>query len=321
MTLTDYFIHAAVSNENDIPPQMVKLWHPTLNGTLHPGDVMPGSSKLIWWQCEKGHAWQAKAYTIKSGSACPYCAGKRPIVGQTDLATTHPHIAKMWSQRNKLSPEDVTAGSHKRVWLLCGNNHEWEAQIDAVTIMGCGCPYCAGKRAIPGETDLATLRPDLMEEWDYEKNTINPGETTIASHDKAWWKCEIGHSYQAVVFSRTREKASGCPYCTGRLVLTGFNDVAALRPKLAEEWYQPLNGSLTPDKVTLGSNKKVWWQCGEGHVWQAYIYARTRRKASGCPVCAGMVKQRKNSIVELRQHKESAHARKRADIAPAGINA
>jgi hypothetical protein len=196
----------------------------------------------------------------------------------------------MWSPRNELLPTEVTAASHKKVWWVCEKGHEWEAKIDTVTVLGCGCPYCAGKLAIPGETDLATLRPDLMAQWDFEKNTLKPEEITIASHDKVWWKCDQGHSWKAVVFSRTKENGSGCPYCTGRLVLSGFNDLATLKPNLANQWYQPLNGELTPDKVTLGSNKKVWWQCSEGHVWQAYIYARTKPNGTGCPVCAGTVK-------------------------------
>jgi len=164
-------------------------------------------------------------------------------------------------------------------------------------VEGCGCPYCAGKRAIPGETDLATVRPDILEQWDTEKNVgIDPSELLPSSHDKVWWKCELGHSWQAMVFSRAKENGAGCPYCTGRKVLPGFNDLATLKPKLAEEWYQSLNGELKPEDVTLGCNKKVWWQCSDRHVWQAAIYSRTRKKGTGCPVCAGMVKQRKNSI-------------------------
>ena len=297
-----------VSGENDmatVAPEMARLWHPTRNGTLRPTDITPGSGKLIWWQCEKGHEWQANAYTVKAGSDCPYCAGKRPIVGETDLATTHPQIWTFWSERNRLLPTEVTAGSHRKVWWICEKGHEWEGVISHVTGGNWGCPYCSGKRAIPGKTDLATLRPDLMKEWDFEKNVVDPRETTIASHDKVWWKCELGHSYSSVVFSRTRENSAGCPYCAGRKVLPGFNDLATLKPKLAEQWYQPLNGALQPEDVTLGSNKKVWWQCKEGHIWRAVVYSRTRKRPGGCPVCAGQVKLPKNSAEE-REKKRKA---------------
>ena len=273
--------------------QFAVLWHPTRNGELKQVEVPPGSNRRVWWQCQRGHEWQAPAYSIKAGSSCPYCAGKKAIPGETDLATTHPKLLSRWSEKNKLRPTEVTAGSQKKVWWICEKGHQWEAYIFSVAMDGCGCPYCAGKKAIPGETDLATLRPDLMEQWDFEKNTMVPQETTVASHDKAWWKCELGHSWQAAVFSRTREKnASGCPYCIGKRVLPGFNDLGTLKPKLAEEWHDSLNKELRPEDVTLGSNKKVWWECGDGHVWQAAVYSRTRKKGTGCPLCAGMVKRK-----------------------------
>ena len=124
---------------------------------------------------------------------------------------------------------------------------------------------------------------------------------TLGSHRKLWWRCEKGHSWQAMPFSRTKEKGSGCPYCTGKKVLVGFNDLQTLRPKLAKEWHRSLNGELEPSDVTLGSNKKVWWRCEEGHVWQAAVYSRTRARASGCPVCAGVVKTNKKSTDRKRR--------------------
>lgn len=292
MTLQDYFLdHGPQREPHEALTEMMKLWHPSRNADLKPEDISSGSNKRIWWRCEKGHEWQARINSVKAGGGCPYCFGRYAIAGETDLATTHPHMVKFWSRRNKLAPAAVTAGSHKKVWWVCDRGHEWEALVGSVVMDGCGCPYCSGKRAICGETDLATLRPDLMDQWDFEKNRMDPGEILPSSHEKVWWKCGKGHSWQAMVFSRTRENGAGCPYCTGRLVLTGFNDLATLKPKIAEEWYGPLNGSLRPECVSLGSNKKVWWQCREGHVWRAAIYSRTRRKGTGCPVCAGTVKQ------------------------------
>lgn len=315
---------AVQAGKNDITamaPEMARLWHPTKNGTLKPTDISPGSRKSVWWQCERGHVWQAQVYSVKSGCGCPYCSGRNAIPGETDLATTHPHLIRFWSKKNTLSPSEITAGSHKKVWWICEKGHEWDALVGTIALEGSGCPYCAGKRAIPGETDLATVKPELLEEWDYEKNTVNPGEILPSTHEKAWWKCALGHSWQAVVFSRTREQSASCPYCTGRKVLPGFNDLATLKPKVAQEWYQPLNGELKPEDVTLGSNKKVWWQCSDGHVWQAYIYARARRKGTGCPVCAGVVKQRRSSIRDVQRPIKKAHSRTNSEKSPASVNA
>jgi len=90
---------------------------------------------------------------------------------------------------------------------------------------------------------------------------------------------------EAPVSRRTRQ-GSGCPVCTGRTVLTGFNDLATRFPDVAAQWHSTRNADLTPDRVTAGSGKRVWWRCGQGHEWEAKITSRTCQ-GSGCPVHAG----------------------------------
>ena len=205
-----------------------------------------------------------------------------------DYMYANPAPDRRWHPtRNTLDPAKLTPGSKRRAWFVCGEGHTWESFIQSVVVNGCGCPYCAGKRAIPGRNDLATVCPEVLQQWDFAKNVgIDPGGILPSVHQKVWWRCELGHSWQARVFSRTRERSSRCPYCTNKLVLTGFNDLATLKPQIAREWYHPLNGELKPEQVTVKSNRKVWWQCGEGHVWQAFIYARTKPNGTGCPICA-----------------------------------
>ena len=83
---------------------------------------------------------------------------------------------------------------------------------------------------------------------------------------------------------------SGCPYCGGRRVLAGFNDLATQAPEVAAQWHPTLNGNLTPSMVTAGSHRKAWWLCPLGHVWKAAVYSRTGKQKCGCPVCAGKVR-------------------------------
>lgn len=210
----------------------------------------------------------------------------------------HQALVRWHPERNgTLSPAAVSCGSHKRAWFRCDRGHEWEALIVSVLLDGCGCPYCTGKKALPGFNDLATQFPEVALEWDPDRNGgRSPDAVLPSSHDRVWWQCSRGHSWQAVIFSRTTGRPSGCPYCTGRKVLPGFNDLAALKPKVAQEWHPTLNDTLRPTQVTPGSNKKVWWQCADGHVWQAAIYSRTRAKAADCPVCAGIGKRKKSPM-------------------------
>lgn len=117
---------------------------------------------------------------------------------------------------------------------------------------------------------------------------------TDGSNRKVWWLCSNGHAYTATVEARTK-RGAGCPYCAGRRVLPGFNDLATVYPDIAAEWQSELNGALTPRMVTAGSKRKVWWQCKEGHVWQAAVFSRTGKQKCGCPACAGRVSPEKQA--------------------------
>ena len=135
--------------------------------------------------------------------------------------------------------------------------------------------------------------PQLQKEWCTERNgALTPELVSCGQRRSVWWRCDKGHIYRAVIYSRAREGGTGCPYCAGRRVLAGFNDLETVMPELAQQWEPTLNGALTPQDVTRGSKKQVWWRCGEGHVWKAAVYSRTRKKAAGCPVCAGKVKMK-----------------------------
>ena len=61
------------------------------------------------------------------------------------------------------------------------------------------------------------------------------------------------------------------------------NSLAAVHPELVAEWSEK-NLPLTPDSITFGSNKKVWWKCSLGHSWKAKISDRTIL-GKDCSVC------------------------------------
>ncbi|MGN1004299.1 MAG: zinc-ribbon domain-containing protein [Oscillospiraceae bacterium] len=275
-------------------PELAAQWHPSKNAPWTPADVLPGSHKKVWWRCEKGHEWQAIVKSRASGCGCPVCAHREILPGDNDLASAHPELARQWhpTRNGTLRPEDVAAGTRRKVWWRCEKGHEWQAAV-ASRADGAGCPVCAGKKIIPGENDLASSFPDVAAQWHPDKNgALTADSVSPYSNRKVWWVCALGHEYAAAVAARTMH-GSGCPYCTGRKVLVGFNDLAALEPKVAAQWHPTLNGALMPEMVTAGSHRKVWWQCPEGHVWKAVIYSRAGPKKCGCPVCAGRIKKQK----------------------------
>lgn len=294
--------------ENDLAsqhPELAAQWHPAKNAPLTPERVSLGSHKVIWWRCPKGHEWQVMVKTRVFGAGCPVCANRAVLPGQNDLETTHPVLAAQWhpTKNGGLTPQSVTAGTHRKVWWRCEIGHEWQAAVSS-RAAGVGCPVCAGKQVLLGENDLASRFPGIAAQWNEAHNgTLTPEQISAYSNRRVWWRCERGHEWQAAVGSRTKA-GSGCPYCTNRKVLAGFNDLATARPVLAAQWHPTLNGTLTPAMVMPGSHQKVWWQCDVGHIWKAVIHSRAGPQNCGCPVCAGRVseKWRKRYAAALALH-------------------
>lgn len=199
--------------------------------------------------------------------------GKTALLAQWDIEQNLP-----------LTPDDVTFGSHKRVWWTCPNGHSWQAMVYTCS-EGTGCPYCTGRKALPEQNCLAKQFPMLAVEWDSEKNApLTPKDITPGSHKLIWWRCQNGHSYRSAV--KTRVQGSGCPYCAGKNVLPEETSLATEYPSIAKEWDAAKNVPLLPTQVISGTRRKVWWRCPKGHSWRAAVYSRTTL-GTGCPVCTG----------------------------------
>ncbi len=208
------------------------------------------------------------------------------------------------TKNGMLTPSQITPGTTRKVWWRCEHGHEWRATVASRT-GGSGCPYCAGKAVIAGENDLATSYPELAAQWHTTNNLpLTPTAVTPYSNRKVWWRCEQGHEYQAAVSHRSKH-GSGCPYCANRKVLFGFNDLATVEPNIAAQWHPTLNGALTPQMVTAGSRKRVWWECPSGHVWKAVVYSRATGRKCGCPVCAGSVRPRRSTQNRISTSEEA----------------
>lgn len=79
-------------------------------------------------------------------------------------------------------------------------------------------------------------------------------------------------------------RPQGCPYCSGKRVWIGFNDLETTHPEIAKEWDYTKNGNLSPTLVSMGSGKKIWWKCKYGHEYQRPINRECTCKGR-CPVC------------------------------------
>jgi very-short-patch-repair endonuclease len=134
--------------------------------------------------------------------------------------------------------------------------------------------------------------PALSAEWDTSKNkNLTPNHFYPKSATKVWWKCSMGHEWQARISHR--ESGSGCPICSGR-VAGSENNLSVINTVLAKEWHYQKN-KLLPYDYLPNSGKKVWWKCTKGHEWQATIASRNSNGA-GCPFCSGNDIEESDSI-------------------------
>lgn len=162
-----------------------------------------------------------------------------------------------------------------------------------------------------GKISLAEKCPELVKEWDYDKNDKGPEEYGYGSDKKVWWICKYGHNHEMRISSRVKR---GCPICNkSHLINTrkknsnskcknknqgkpnniAINNFAVKMPHLITEWNVDKNGELTPYIVYPYSKIKVWWKCSLGHEWETPVYCRT--EGTGCPIC---YKNRRSSMPE-----------------------
>ena len=133
---------------------------------------------------------------------------------KNNFAEVYPDLVRFWNyeKNNRLKPENFRSKSNESVWWKCPIcNGEWKSTINNIA-KGNRCPYCSGHRVLKGYNDLETLNPSLVEEWNFEKNTLKPSEITVGSGKKVWWICKkCGNEWKAGVSYRS--KHSLCPKC------------------------------------------------------------------------------------------------------------
>lgn len=204
-----------------------------------------------------------------------------------------PEVAAFWhpTKNGDLTPENVRPDLPNTVWWFCSTcEEEWEDLIRnrhrGPNVVK-GCPFCSNRR-VGKKNSLAALHPEISKEWHPIKNkSLTPNKVVPGSARKVWWVCNEGHEWEEGI--RTRLKGSvnqdilGCPYCSGSR-LSDKNRLSITYPELIAEWHPTKNGDLTPDDVTYGSHKKVWWMCLRGHEWQSTV---NKRAIAGrnCPQC------------------------------------
>ena len=281
-------------------PALAAQIHPHKNPGLDVHNVTLGSHRLVQWLCKcptcgAPHEWSARLDSrALQGKGCPFCANQRPCRCNS-LQAMQPDLAAEWhpTMNDQARSEEVLPNSTFKAWWTCKTDSAhppWQAMVHrrADPDNPTGCPECANaaKRNKRRRGTLAQERPDLAEQWHSKNGSLTPHSITCGSNKKVWWfcpnsDCQHPHAWEAVVRDRTA-RHSGCPFCSGRQVCP-CNSLAATHPHIAAQWHPTKNGTLTPEDIGHGSNKRVWWQNkqavqpdGHPREWAVFIYSRCK---------------------------------------------
>lgn len=210
-------------------PDLLKEWDYSRN-TFDPFEIHVHTKKIAHWVCYLGHTWSCQVRVrTRDGGGCRYCSHFDAWPGFNDLESLRPDVAKLWDHEKNigLSPSTVTKASNRKIWWVCSkdSSHKWEAKVGHMTDGLRGCPYCSGRKVLEGYNDIFHLYPDLLVEWDYDKNTVLPTEVSKGTDIKVWWKCSNGHSTYSKINDRV-VRGYGCSVCSPK-VSSGEDEVHA----------------------------------------------------------------------------------------------
>lgn len=78
---------------------------------------------------------------------------------------------------------------------------------------------------------------------------------TVMNGTRAWWLCQCGHEWQAIIASRSQ--STGCPACVGQVVVAGVNDLGSRMPSVAAECHPVRNALYTPAAIAVYSRRMM----------------------------------------------------------------
>nr|WNL49753.1 restriction endonuclease [Marseillevirus sp.] len=203
----------------------VEFWDSEKN-KQNPREVFVNSNKKHWFGCGKcKHSFETVLNSVSKGHFCPFCSNQK-LCSSDECETCFEKSfassdkAKFWSfEKNKQSPREVFANSHKKHWFECRRcNHSFETVLYSVS-NGTFCPFCSSQKLCSSDEcetcfEKSFASSDKAKFWSFEKNKQSPREVFVSSNKKFWFECEKKHKFS----SRPADVSSGnwCPKCKNK---------------------------------------------------------------------------------------------------------
>jgi len=145
------------------------------------------------------------------------------------------------------------------------------------------------RRTNTSVNNLANKFPELLKEWDYDKNKIDPTKIVPSYTNKVYWKCSCGNEWKTSPLARTTKGGSNCPKCNvGGHGLYKDNYIDLKYPELLKYWDHEKNSesNIHYRTITCYSQRKAHWKCDEcNHKFTKSMIKVTKRSKNVCPNC------------------------------------
>lgn len=124
-----------------------KIWNK--DNTINPWTIGYKSPKEAIFNCSDNSNHKPLKKTIENytkGQRCPYCNGRK-ICKENSLASIHPEVLDIWSEKNDKSPYEYAHHSRYEVWwkCSCGKHNDYKRMIYASTEKCFRCPSCSNE--------------------------------------------------------------------------------------------------------------------------------------------------------------------------------
>lgn len=224
------------------------------------------------WICSIcNNRWETTINHRVRGSGCPSCSNQK--LKENILEYKYPLLKKENVNKIDLSNLEIYNNKDLIIWSCYKCNHEWEAYPRTRITKSNRCPSCGFHILFQQNT---IKNQSLAKLWSHTNGNLKLENLHEDYNYKVDWLCDKGHITKEKI--KNKLKKPDCPKCLNDSFI---GDI----PWLLKEWNYSKNINLDPNKIKIGSQKKVWWQCpnGSDHQWKSLI---NRRVYDKCPYCA-----------------------------------
>lgn len=211
-------------------------------------------------------------------------------------------MAKYWSDKNELKPNQVFKNSNSKIWFDCQDcKHSFDSVLSTIS-KGCWCPYCSNPaKQLCGKEDCiycfnnSFASHEKAKFWNNELNgDIKPINIFKTGRNKYYFNCnDCGHT----IYSELSEITKGrwCAYCS-HYYLCNNNECskcfeASFASHEKSNMWSEKNENITPRQVLKCSGKKYWLKCNDClHDFQSslsHIMHSKSKLGKFCPICNG----------------------------------